>query len=86
MDEPESALSPLRQFTLLTEIKRLVESNSQLIIATNSPILLAFPNATIYQISKEGIEIVEYKNCDHYILTKRFWNNPDHFMKHLFAD
>lgn len=85
LDEPESALSPLRQFTLLTEIKRLVESNSQLIIATHSPILLAFPNAVIYQISKEGIEPVEYKNCDHYILTKQFLDNPSHFMKHLFA-
>jgi len=86
LDEPESALSPLRQFTLLTEIKRLVNNNSQFIIATHSPILLAFPNATIYQTSEKGIEKVNYNECDHYLLTKQFLDNPKKFLKYLFED
>lgn len=86
LDEPEAALSPLRQFTLLTEINRLAENNSQFIIATHSPILLAFPNAAIYQITQNGIEKVEYENCEHYLLTKEFLNNPLSFIRHLFMD
>ncbi|MCT4632472.1 MAG: AAA family ATPase [Firmicutes bacterium] len=84
LDEPESALSPLRQLTLLAEINRLVKKNSQLIIATHSPILLAYPNAIIYQISEEGIEQVEYKESDNYILTKQFLDKPEDFIRHLF--
>jgi predicted ATPase len=86
LDEPESALSPLRQFTLLAEMDRLVKTNSQFIIATHSPILLAFPNAIIYQITQSGIEIVEYEKCEHYQLTKQFLDNPKNFMRHLFND
>ena len=86
LDEPESALSPLRQFALLTEIKRLVDNNSQFIIATHSPILLAFPNATIYQTSEKGIELVNYNECDHYLLTKQFLDNPKKFIRYLFED
>jgi predicted ATPase len=86
LDEPESALSPLNQLVLLAEINRLVASNSQFIISTHSPILLAFPNAAIYQITNNGIEIVEYEACEHYRLTKQFLDNPKHFIKHLFMD
>lgn len=84
LDEPEAALSPLRQFALLAEMKRLVDKNSQFIIATHSPILLAFPDATIYQTSDKGIEKVKYDECDHYLLTKQFLDNPKHFFKYLF--
>jgi predicted ATPase len=70
LDEPESALSPLRQMTLLVEMKRLVEQHSQLIIATHSPILLAYPQATIYQLTEHGIEQVAYEQTEHYIVTK----------------
>jgi predicted ATPase len=86
LDEPEAALSPLRQFTLLTEIKSLVEKNSQFIIATHSPILLAFPGATIYQTSISGIKKVEYEECEHYLLTKQFLDNPKRFIKYLFEN
>lgn len=86
LDEPESALSPLTQLTLLVEFKRLVEAGSQFIISTHSPILLAFPNSTIYQISDTGIEQVKYKDCDHYILTKEFLISPEQFMTNLFED
>jgi len=86
LDEPESALSPLRQFTLLSEINRLVNNNSQFIIATHSPILLAFPNAVIYQISNGGIQKVNYADCEHYLLTKDFLDNPVRFISYLFSN
>ncbi|MDR1135342.1 MAG: AAA family ATPase [Clostridiales Family XIII bacterium] len=84
LDEPESALSPSRQLALLTEINRLVKCNSQFIIATHSPILLAYPGAAIYQITPDGVELIEYENCEHYQLTKQFLDNPKHFMHFLF--
>ena len=86
LDEPESALSPLSQLGLLAEINRLVNENSQLIITTHSPILLAFPNAVIYQVTLDGIEKISYEDCEHYKLTKQFLDNPKHFIKHLFDD
>lgn len=86
LDEPEAALSPLRQLTLLGEMHRLVERNSQFIIATHSPILLAYPNAKIYQITDAGIEEVRYEDCEHYKLTKQFLENPNHFFRYLFSN
>lgn len=86
LDEPEAALSPSRQLTLLAEIRELVKMNSQFIIATHSPILLAYPNATIYEISEKGINKVEYNECEHYILTKQFLDNPKRMLKYLFND
>jgi predicted ATPase len=84
LDEPESALSPLSQLALLAEMNRLVGRNSQFIVATHSPILLAFPGAVIYQITDRGIEAVEYESCAHYRLTKQFLDNPQPFIKRLF--
>ncbi len=83
LDEPESALSPERQMGLLTEIDRLVKQNSQLIIATHSPILLAYPNATIYQFSESGIDEVTYEETEHYLVTKQFLENPQRMMRYL---
>jgi predicted ATPase len=83
LDEPESALSPLRQMSLIIEMDRLVRDNSQFIIATHSPILLAFPNAVIYQLTEGGVESVEYEQCEHYKLTKQFLSSPRSFLKHL---
>ena len=86
MDEPEAALSPLRQLTLLSEIHRLVELDSQFIIATHSPILLAYPNAKIYQITDTAIEEVSYEDCEHCKLTKQFLDNPSRFFRYLFSN
>ena len=86
LDEPEAALSPSRQMTLLVEINRLVKNNSQFIIATHSPILLAFPEAEIYQTTENGIEHVAYEECAHYQLTKEFLNNPQRMLKYLFEE
>lgn len=82
LDEPEAALSPMRQLTLLIEMERLIRDGSQFIIATHSPIILSFPNACIYNIDL-GIETIEYENTEHYTLTKTFLNNHKEFIKKL---
>ncbi|MBD5559034.1 MAG: AAA family ATPase [Clostridia bacterium] len=87
LDEPEAALSPLRQMTLLAEIHRLAaEEESQFIIATHSPILLAYPGAQIYQFSEDGITAVAYKDCEPYRLTLDFLTAPERFLVHLFSE
>ena len=86
LDEPEAALSPLRLLTLLAEINALVKNNSQFIIATHSPILMAYPNAQIYQINEHGIDPVAYKETEHYRLTKQFLNNPEQMLKYLLEE
>lgn len=82
-DEPEAALSPSRQLTALTLIHQLVEQNCQLIIATHSPILLAYPNATIYQFDDTGVKEVLYEECEQYTVTKSFLNNHQYMTSRL---
>lgn len=86
LDEPEAALSPLRQMTLLAELNRLVKNDSQFIIATHSPILLAYPNADIFELTVDDIRITEYKKTEHYNLTKQFLDNPEKMLKYLFEE
>jgi len=81
MDEPEAALSPARQMAALSAI--LVENDSQFIIATHSPILLAYPRARIYQFSESGINEIRYEDTDHYSVTREFLNNHDEMLKIL---
>ncbi len=77
LDEPEAALSPMRIMTLLIEINHLVSLGSQFIISTHSPILMAYPDADILQLSPDGIEHVKYTETEHYIVTKEFLNHTD---------
>ena len=86
LDEPEAALSPARQLTLLALIHNLVRRDSQLIIATHSPILMSYPGAEILVISESGICSTPYEETEHYTLSKRFLNNPGQTLKHLLAD
>lgn len=83
LDEPEAALSPMRLLTLIAEIDALVKKNSQFIIATHSPILMAFPDAEILEFSELGIKSVSYKETEHYQLTRRFLENPDKVLRYL---
>jgi len=76
LDEPEAALSPSRQLAMLVRLHQLVEADSQFIIATHSPILMAYPNAWIYQITTNGLERMDYENTEHYVVLKRFLNDP----------
>jgi len=83
LDEPESALSPQRLLSLLAAIDELVKKNSQFIIATHSPILMAYPDADIFEFSESGIAKTEYKDTEHYRITKMFLENPERMLKYL---
>ena len=74
-DEPESALSITSQLKLLVLIKELVDNKSQFIIATHSPILLAYPDANIYNVTNKGLELMKYEDTEQYGLMKYFINN-----------
>ena len=84
LDEPEAALSPSRILTLMGEIDSLVKNGSQFIIATHSPLLMAYPNAQILEFSKEGINNVSYTETEHYKITKAFLDNPEKMLHYLF--
>lgn len=86
MDEPEAALSPARQMAAVSAIHQLVEENSQFIIATHSPILLAYPRSKIYSFSTTGIEEIAYEDTEHYSVTRDFLNNYSEMMKILMED
>ena len=76
LDEPEAALSPSRQLAMIARLHELVQSRSQFVIATHSPILMAYPDAWLYQITSEGLIRTEYRETEHYIVAKRFLNDP----------
>lgn len=83
LDEPEAALSPQRLLSLLILIDQLVKKDSQLIIATHSPILMAYPQATIYQLDEEGIEEVSLQQTASYQITRQFLDDPDRMIHYL---
>lgn len=85
-DEPESALSPQRQLSLMVMMNELAREGSQFIVATHSPILMAYPEARIYQLSSKGLSRVEYGEIDHVNLTRDFLNNPSAYLGRLFKD
>jgi predicted ATPase len=85
LDEPEAALSPQRLLMLLSIIHEHVEERaSQFVIATHSPILMAYPNARIYCLGTNGIERVAYEDTEHYRITRDFLNSPERIFKTLF--
>ena len=83
LDEPEAALSPTRQLTFIAALKQMTRENSQFIIATHSPIILAFPDSQILQFANGKIHEVKYDQLEHVQLTKDFLNNPDSFLRRL---
>jgi predicted ATPase len=85
-DEPEAALSPTRQMAALTAIHRLVEKESQFIIATHSPILLAYPRSKILLLNEKGISDVKYEDTEHYSVTKYFLNNYSKMIERLTSE
>ncbi len=85
-DEPESALSIPSQFKFLVKIRQLEKLGSQFVIATHSPILLAYPDAEIYTVTENGMELTEYEETDQYRLTKYFISNHEDFLKELFDE
>lgn len=85
-DEPEAALSPLRQMALLKRIDELVQEDSQFIIATHSPILMAYPHARIYEISEAAWDVVQYEETKHFQLLEQFYADPQRFVYHLLKE
>lgn len=76
LDEPEAALSPSRQLTLLARFHQLVQQNAQFLIATHSPLLMAYPDAEILWLDDVGMRPVSYTDTEHYLITRRFLENP----------
>lgn len=86
LDEPEAALSPSRQLSLIRLIYDLVNAGSQFIIATHSPILMAYPGAELYLLDESGIHRTSYEQTEHYQITRRFMENPKRMLDVLLSD
>ena len=82
-DEPEAALSPQRQLTLLADIYKCAKSGAQFIIVTHSPILLGMPDAELYSFDDGKIHLCEYEETDSYIVTEMFMNNRKNLLYRL---
>ncbi|MBU3218312.1 AAA family ATPase (plasmid) [Clostridium estertheticum] len=82
LDEPEAALSPSRQMSLLVIMNELIRKGSQFIIATHSPIIMSYPDSIVYELS-DGIKEVKYKDTEHYKITKAFLDNPEKMLNIL---
>lgn len=85
LDEPEAALSPMRLMTMLARLHELVQQGSQFIIATHSPILMAYPDAVILDV-EQGYKPVAYRDTAHYQTTRRFLEQPEKMMRYLLED
>ncbi len=83
LDEPEAALSPTRQLSLIAQMGELIKDHSQFIIATHSPILMAYPDADILVLSEQGIHQTAYEETEHYKITKQFLDNPGRMLREL---
>ncbi|WP_299091647.1 AAA family ATPase [uncultured Metabacillus sp.] len=84
LDEPEAALSPLRQMSMLARINELVQQGSQFIISTHSPIIMAYPNAKIIQLTEAGMRESTLEDTNHYSIMKQFFEDKDRLLHHLF--
>lgn len=86
-DEPESALSPSRQMEFLKLMQRMEAStHCQIIMATHSPILMAYPGARLLRLSKYGLEPVTVEQTDHYTIMREFCNDPTGFVEAVLAE
>jgi len=85
MDEPEAALSPQSQLALLAMIMDMVEADAQFIIASHSPILLAFPGARIYDFDAAPVAEAAYEELGHVALTRAFLREPERYVRELAA-
>lgn len=83
LDEPEAALSPTRQMAMLTRMHQLIQKESQFIIATHSPIILAYPDAQIFEIVDKKILVVEYEESEHYSITRDFLSSYKVFLRSI---
>jgi predicted ATPase len=85
-DEPEAALSPTRQLAFLSRLHELVREGSQFLIATHSPILMAYPQAAIYLLSDGPPRLVEYRETEHFTVTRNFLTRTERMLEILLND
>lgn len=83
LDEPEAALSPQRQLAVLARIHDLVLDDAQFIIATHSPLLMAYPDACIYLCGQNGVSQVAYEDTEHFLVTRDFLADPQRMLRQL---
>lgn len=83
LDEPEAALSPQRQLAVLSRMHELIRDKSQFIIATHSPILMAYPDAWIYQCNQDGVARIAYEDTEHFRVTRDFLSDPQAMLRTL---
>jgi predicted ATPase len=83
LDEPEAPLSPMRQLAFLALLKGMVAQDAQFIIASHSPIIMAFPGASILSFDSSQIHRIDYNSLEHVSFTRSFLNNPDAYLNHL---
>jgi len=86
LDEPEAALSPVRQLAMLTRIHELARSGGQFIISTHSPLLMAYPHCRLYNLTAGGIQECGLEETEHYIVTREFLNNREQMLGRLLND
>lgn len=86
LDEPEAALSPQRQLAAMARMHQLVEAGSQFIVATHSPIMMAYPDAWLYACTASGLERMKYSDTEHYQVMRDFLVDPSRMLKTLFEE
>lgn len=86
LDEPEAALSPARQLAFLALIHEYIQGGAQFVIATHSPIIMAYPQARILHFGPEGIREQAYKETEHYRITRSFLESPERSFRELFGE
>jgi predicted ATPase len=83
LDEPEAPLSPQSQLGFMLMMQDMIAEDAQVIIATHSPILLAFPGATIYSFDRTPVSDVAYDELEHVVLTREFLRAPERYLRFL---
>ncbi len=86
LDEPEAALSPVRQLAMLTRIHELARNGGQFIISTHSPLLMSYPHCRLYNLTAGGIRECGVEDTEHYVVTREFLNNREQMLEQLLQD
>jgi predicted ATPase len=86
MDEPEAALSPKRQLEFLSILHDYCKRGAQFVIATHSPIIMAYPDSCIYLLEEQGVREVPYEETEHYLVARGFLANPQRTLNELLSE
>ncbi len=86
LDEPEAPLSPHSQLGLLAMLHEMVQQDAQFVVATHSPILMAYPGATIYSFDSTPVRAIPYEETEHVTVTRAFLNEPAAYLRHLLGN